>query len=78
MKKYVIHGVYLLLILFFVVLSNIKAKEAEKQTSLALQKTREAERSTRIAEQEAARAVEHEAMYHNALKELEACKSAQK
>ena len=36
-KKILMHSVYILLIVFFVVLSQIKATEAEKQTELAIE-----------------------------------------
>lgn len=77
MKRSLIHIVYALVILFFAVLAYIKADEADKQATLALERTKLAERQMTLAEEEAARAVEQESRAELLQRELEACKSNQ-
>ncbi len=82
MKKLFPHVIYIVIIVFFIVYANIKAREAEKQTQLAFAQSESAQKNAEdakkqamIAQEQAAIARMQERKAVEAYEELEACKS---
>ncbi len=85
MKKLIPHIIYILIIAFFVVYANIKAKEAEKasmesvyQYELAARNAEDAKIQAELADMAAAQARMAERRAHEALAELEKCQNKNK
>ena len=75
MKKIIVHVVYLLIIGFLIVLSNIKSSEAQQQTKLAKDNQIKAERSAAEARMAAAEAIQQKEIADKLAAQLENCKA---
>ncbi len=71
MKKILMHGAYILLIIFLIVLSQIKSNEAQKATILAKENAEKAEIAAAQARDAAAQALMERERAIEALKEAE-------
>ncbi len=71
------HGAYILVIVFFVVLSQIKAAEAEKQAVQAQELATKAEMAAEDARKSAAEAFRQQDIANQYKTQLENCKSGE-